>query len=97
MEFNAWFISELYGKPADNHQQLVIVQKALRRAIAEDLTARQREVLLLHYFENVPQTEIASRLGIHKSSVSRTIKRAKQRLEKSLHFYVDYLHCGCAE
>lgn len=48
---------------------------------ANVLTARQREIFDL-WQEGVPETEIAQRLGIDKSTVSRTLKRAKGRLRE---------------
>jgi len=43
------------------------------------LPERQREIVLLYYQENLDQQEIAERLGVHRSTISR-------QLEKSLTF-----------
>ena len=48
---------------------------ALRRAINSELTKRQKQLIGMYYIEQMPMQDIADELGLHISSVSRTIKR----------------------
>jgi RNA polymerase sigma factor (sigma-70 family) len=52
------------------------------RIIKDELTPSQRTIFLLRYEENLKQKEIAKRLGIDKSTVSRTLKRATDNIKK---------------
>ena len=67
----------------DGHSKLL---ENLMRCIREDVTPRQREVLLLYYFREMRQTEIAQQLGVARSTVSRTIRRGEQRLKRCLRY-----------
>jgi len=58
----------------------------LRRAIMDELTPRQREVILRYFVDNETMTVIARDLGVNVSTVSRTIKRGKARLRKCLRY-----------
>lgn len=44
------------------------------------LPEKLREVIMLHYWQEMPVTEIASVLGLAQSSVSGRLKRARDRL-----------------
>lgn len=46
-----------------------------------ELPAKEREVILLHYYENMTITEVAQALGISCAAVSTRLKRARQKLE----------------
>ena len=70
----------------DNENDLRRLKRNLRVAREEELTARQRELLRLRYDESMSVTEIAGLLGVDKSTVSRTISRAKRRLYKCLRY-----------
>ncbi|MEF9970991.1 MAG: sigma-70 family RNA polymerase sigma factor [Oscillospiraceae bacterium] len=59
--------------------------------IREELTERQEELIRLYYFEQMSMTEIAQRLGLSPSTVSRTIKRGRERLCKYLKYNGRYL------
>ena len=59
---------------------------ALRRAINSELTRRQRQLISMYYIEQLPMQEIADELGLHISSVSRTIKRGRERLKSALSY-----------
>ena len=63
----------------------VQIQRVLR-VIDEELTPLQRETLLAYYIQqqNIPQ--IAADRGVHKSTVSRTLKRAEQKLRRYLKY-----------
>ena len=67
----------------DGHSRLV---DNLIRCIREEITPRQREVLLLYYFRGKRQIEIARQLGVARSTVSRTIKRGELRLKRCLRY-----------
>lgn len=54
----------------------------VRVAINEELTERQRELIKMYYLDGVNMTKIAHRLGLSPSTVSRTIKRGRDRLRK---------------
>ncbi|MBR2151945.1 MAG: sigma-70 family RNA polymerase sigma factor [Clostridia bacterium] len=69
-----------------NNDQRLSAENAVIMAIDEELTNKQREVLLLYYFEGKSTIEIAKMLGVNKSSVSRLLSRAKMRIEKVLKY-----------
>ena len=62
----------------DNSEQL----ERLRRG----LTPRQREMVFLYYDRGLKMSQIAQKLGVNRSTVSRTVKRAKQRLYRCLRY-----------
>ena len=71
---------------SDNSEQLGRVKRNLVRALREDVTPRQRQMLLLYYSERMNMREIGERLGVDKSTVSRTIKRGEARLRRCLRY-----------
>ena len=71
---------------ADNSREINRLKRNLIRALQEDVTPRQRQALLLYYSEGLNMREIGERLGVDKSTVSRTIKRGEQRLQRCLRY-----------
>jgi RNA polymerase sigma factor (sigma-70 family) len=71
---------------SDNSTQISRVKRNLVRALQEDVTPRQREMLLLYYNDRLNMREIGERLGVDKSTVSRTIKRVERRLQRCLRY-----------
>ncbi|MBQ8177025.1 MAG: sigma-70 family RNA polymerase sigma factor [Oscillospiraceae bacterium] len=62
--------------------------KILRKVIEEALTERQREMITLYYFDrdNIPQ--IAEKLGVNRSTVSRTISRGRRNIMEKMKFFI---------
>ncbi len=58
----------------------------VQRVIREELTPLQQETLLAYYFEELTIPQIAHRRGVHKSTVSRTLKRAVEKLRRFLKY-----------
>jgi len=71
---------------ADNSHEISRLKRNLIRALREDVTPKQRQVLLLYYAEGLNMREIGERLGVDKSTVSRTIKRGERRLQRCLRY-----------
>ena len=71
---------------ADNSEQLERLRRNLRRARELELTDRQRQMLALYYDEGMTVPQIALELGLNRSTVSRTIRRAKERLYHCLRY-----------
>lgn len=69
----------------DNSLRLGRLRRYLPDAM-EDLTARQRQIVHLHYYENLSVSEIARQLEVNPSSVSRCLSRAQLRLQRVLRF-----------
>ena len=67
--------SEGVRERMDRDEQIGAVRDAVRC-----LPRDQREVILLHYMEGLDQEEIAARLGMHRSSVSRMLERARKSM-----------------
>ncbi len=61
--------------------------RAIRNVIENDLTSRQKEVIMLYYYEKHKMPEIAQMLDVNISTVSRTIKRARTRMFSVLRYY----------
>ena len=58
----------------------------VQRVIREELTELQRQTLIAYYFQerNIPQ--IAADRGVNKSTVSRTLRRAEEKLRRYLKY-----------
>ncbi|WP_188194129.1 SigE family RNA polymerase sigma factor [Nonomuraea sp. SYSU D8015] len=63
------------------HADAADMRLAMRAALGR-LTPRQRAVLVLRYFEDLSETEIAAVLGIRVGSVRSQIYRSLERLKK---------------
>ena len=63
-----------------------VQMKRVRAVIRRELTPRQREVLLAHYRQGLRITQIAEQLGVSKSTVSRTLRRAEENLRRFLRY-----------
>lgn len=70
----------------DNTEDMSRLRRNLLRALQQDVTERQREVLTLYYGQGLNQREIGERLGVDKSTVSRTILRGEARLRRCLRY-----------
>ena len=81
-DLTAW----LTAHTGDNESDLMRLKRNLRLAREEELTPRQRELLRLRYEENMTVSEIAAAIGRDKSTVSRTLSRARRRLYKCLQY-----------
>ena len=75
----------------DNSQEHTRLKQNLVRALQEDVTGKQRQYLLLYYAEGLNMREIGERLGVDKSTVSRTIKRGEARLRRCLRYGAEAL------
>ena len=70
----------------DNSEQLARLRRNIRRVRETELTAKQREIIFLHYDLGMSVTQIAQEKGLNKSSVSRTLARGRERLKRYLQY-----------
>lgn len=72
-----------------NSQKIQSLKTAVAEIAARELTYRQLEILDMYYYQRKSIVEIANELGVNKSTVSKTKKRAILKLEKYLS-YIDF-------
>ena len=70
----------------DNSREVNRLKRNLIQALQEDVTPKQRQVLLMYYGEGKNMREIGERLEVDKSTVSRTIRRGERRLQRCLRY-----------
>lgn len=58
--------------------------KRIQRVIREELTCLQREAIIAYYFQNRTIPQIARDRGVNKSTVSRTLHKAEDKLKRYL-------------
>lgn len=63
---------------ADQLEQLEIV--SLLRDMLDDLPEDTRRILLMKYIDELPQAEVAERLGLHEKAVEGRLHRGKRKL-----------------
>ena len=87
IRFDERFCSQYvpFDHDEDNHHRLRRLHRHLPEAMKE-LTARQQLMVQLHFYENLSKSEIARRLEINPSTVSRCLTRAEARLRRVLRF-----------
>lgn len=70
----------------DNSERLERLRRNLRQARERELTPRQRQMLELYYDQGMTIPQIAGELGLNRSTVSRTLRRARNRLYRFLRY-----------
>ena len=70
----------------DNKDQINRLKRNLTHALRQDITQRQREYMLLYYGKSMSMEAIAQQCGVNKSTVSRTLRRGRQRLYRCLRY-----------
>ena len=60
--------------------------KRLRRVIEAELTPCQRQTLTAYYFRQLTIPQIAKEQGVNKRTVSRTLRRAEDRVRRCLRY-----------
>ena len=58
----------------------------VQRVIQEELTQLQREAIIAYYFQEQTIVQIAAQRGVNKSTVSRTLHRAEEKLRRCLRY-----------
>ena len=74
----------LRAQSGDNSQRRQRLLRNLPRAVAAELTPRQREILALRYSEGKTQMEVSSEIGISQAQVSRLEKSALRSMRNYL-------------
>lgn len=69
----------------DEHD-ISFARKKLKKAVNEELTTKQKEYIYAYYVECKTMEEIAAEKGVNKSTVSRTLKRARCRLQRVMKY-----------
>ncbi len=67
-----------------NHKKMIY---SLKKIIVGELTPKQQKCIWLYYGERKKMKDIACEMGIGISSVSRHLKRARMRIEKTMNYY----------
>lgn len=70
------------GPRLPKNVQLQRVQQVIR----EELTPLQRQTLVAYYFQEQKIAQIAQDRGVNKSTVSRTLRRAEEKLRRYLRY-----------
>ena len=79
--------STLYNilKSQSNQKRQVQMQR-IREVIWNELTDLQRDAIIAYYFHRNTISEIAALRGVNKSTVSRTLRRAEEKLRRYLRY-----------
>ena len=81
-----------YNQYKEKDQETNIVEyrkiiKIMTKLIQNELSKRQKECITMKFFEKMSVCQIAKNLKIDKSTASRHISRAKEKLKKLLEYY----------
>ena len=87
----------LRAQSGDNSQRRQRLLRNLPRAVAAELTPRQREILALYIDRGMTMSQIAQQLRINKSTVSRSLRRTFQRLRRCLEYSLQRKQPGFAQ
>ena len=63
-----------------------VQMKRVQRVIEEELTPLQREALIAYYIQGQSIPEIAQDRGVQRSTISRTLHRAEEKLRRFLKY-----------
>lgn len=75
----------LYGREEDESP----LKKLLLNVIKNELTERQKEIIMLYYFKDMNIVEIAELKNISPQAVSALMARARMRIFRVMKYYIN--------
>ncbi len=72
------------GNAGGEDPESILIRRETRQEMLQALTGRQREVFSLYYLEGYNQYDIAGRLGLSRSAVTRLLDRAQERVRQAV-------------
>lgn len=82
--YNYWFRKQFGGDGDEDSLQKIA--RLIHKAVEIELTGIQRDYFVAYYFEGMTMAEIADSCGVNKSTVSRTVSRARKRMARVLKY-----------
>lgn len=83
--FSEWVMQDPSGGAAPERSALQAeLQAVIRTIIAQELTERQRQVLVWMVFQEVPMDEVVRHLGSNRNSVYKLLHDARRKLKSGL-------------
>ncbi|MBR2284113.1 MAG: sigma-70 family RNA polymerase sigma factor [Ruminococcus sp.] len=64
------------------------LKRILLKVMKNELTPRQKEIIVLYYFKGLNTIEIGNQLGISPQAVSAVMARARSRMFRILQYYI---------
>ncbi len=82
-------LRKLLGESDTNSDKMSLYRKMMLNIIKNELTARQKEIIMLYYFREMNIVEISQRLDVSPQAVSAVLKRARLKLFRFMQYYVN--------
>ncbi|MBR2715667.1 MAG: sigma-70 family RNA polymerase sigma factor [Ruminococcus sp.] len=76
-----------YSSYGSNRADILKMKVILSKALKSELTGRQRECIMMYFYENKRMRQIAKELSLSPSTVTRHIKAGKRKLENIAKYY----------
>lgn len=64
------------------------LRRILLKVINNELTPRQKEIIMLYYYKGIDTVKISQKLGITPQAVSTAMARARMRIYRILQYYI---------
>ncbi len=64
------------------------LKRILLKVINNELTPRQKEIIMLYYYKGADTVKISRQLGITPQAVSAAMARARMRIYRILQYYI---------
>lgn len=84
LSFLSWSSEE------NNTREVEKLRECMLLAIEQELNQKQKNILTMYYLQHKTMDQIAFDLGVNKSTVSRSVRRSVERLQK-VRNYADVL------
>ena len=76
---------DFYDEKYDEKTKL---RRIILKIINNELTARQKEVIMLYYYKNMKIEQIAEATGVSHQSISKTLSRARVKISNILKYCI---------
>lgn len=75
------------AKDIEDDRLIKVAKRALREVVAEELSQRQKQFVVLYYYDKHTMLEIAEICEVNVSTVSRTLQRARKNIADRIKYY----------
>ncbi|MDK2801865.1 MAG: sigma-70 family RNA polymerase sigma factor [Oscillospiraceae bacterium] len=75
-----------YDEDISNKKNITKIHKILKEIISNELSNKQKETIILYFYNQKNVTQISKLLDVHKSTVSRNLSRGIKNIEKFIKY-----------